>query len=523
MQRPSRAARPRARRSPSALALVLATTAVLTVGCSSSNDASGPTTTVDRAAIVDARRQVDVRGLTVAAMPAGAGVPQRSAKAKDAREPLPATYVETEHLVSGAAAVYAGPATGPVDVATAGHPFATRVLVRAPARPADFSGRVWVEPFNTSGGGEVDALWSSLAPLIAQEGDAWVGITVRASQTKRLQTFDPVRYAGVALTDNDHGWDAIRSIGTLLKLNTKASPLASYDIKHVYLGGYSQSAVDTATFAGAFNGITRLGDGSPVFDGYFLGSHESNLSPLQSGSTIIPKFESARLPAVDVPVLDMESQTDVEGFAVQVPTALAREAGVAGAEAATGDTIDYVNAGGASVRRDNRDKPNDHFWLLEIAGAPHGAGGGNGCDGFSSFPTSYFTRAAAGALVAWAEKGTKPPDAERIRLAKLDKVSVAATDAHGNAIGGVRSPFVDVPLSRFEVHSGPAPTCKQVGNETPFTKDELVKLYGDTETYLEKFTKSLDATIKARFLLPLDRQRILDAQRARAAELFGPG
>jgi hypothetical protein len=217
----------------------------------------------------------------------------------------------------------------------------------------------------------------------------------------------------------------------------------------------------------------------------------------------------------------MESQTDVEGFAVQVPTALAREAGVAGAEEATGDTIDYVNAGGASVRRDNRDKPKDHFWLLEIAGAPHGTGGGNGCDGSSSFPTSYFTRAAAAMLVAWAEEGIRPPEAKRIELATLDKVSVAKTDEHGNAVGGVRSPFVDVPISRFEVHSGPAPTCKQVGNETPFAKDVLVKLYGDADAYLEAFTKSLDATIKARYLLPLDRQRLLDAQRARAAELFG--
>jgi hypothetical protein len=507
-------------RTPRKTLAALAAT-LLVVACSSSDDASAPTTTADPASITDASNQVDVRDLKIEPMPAGNGVPQRTAKAADARQPLPVDYVETEHLVSGSAAVYSGPATGPAEVASDGHPYATRVLVRAPARAEDFSGRVWLEPFNTSGGGEVDAIWSSLAPLIVQEGDAWVGITVRASQTARLQTFDPVRYAGVALTNNDHGWDAIRSIGTLVKLNPDSSPLASYDVEHVYLSGYSQSAVDAATFAGAFNGRTRLGDKSPVFDGYFLGSHESNLSPLQSGSTIIPKFESAPLPAVDVPVIDMESQTDVEGFAVQVPTALAREAGVAGADEATGDTIDYVNAGGASVRRDNRDRPKDHFWLLEIAGAPHGTGGGNGCDGFSSFPTSYFTRASAAMLVAWAEKGIRPPDAKRIELAKLDKVSVAKTDEHGNAVGGVRSPFVDVPLSRFEVHSGPAPTCKQVGNETPFTKEVLVKLYGDADSYLEAFTKSLDATIKARYLLPLDRQRILDAQRARANELFG--
>ena len=277
-----------------------------------------------------------------------------------------------------------------------------------------------------------------------------------------------------------------------------------------------------ATFVGAFNRVTRLRSGAPVYDGYFVGAHDGNLSPLQSGGSVIPKFESAKIPAVDVPVVDIEPQTDVEGFAVEVPTALAREAGLAGAEDIQTPTFPYTNPGGAMVRKADSNKKKDRYWLFEIPGAPHVTGlTDDDCDGSSSFPTKYFSRAAAANLARWAEKGVAPPRAPLIKLATLDAVSVAKNDKYGNALGGVRSPFVDVPLSRFEVHSGPAPTCKQVGVETALSIDVLRRLYGDAEGYMKAFTKRLDATIKAGFLLKLDRQAILDAQEIRANEVFG--
>jgi hypothetical protein len=199
---------------------------------------------------------------------------------------------------------------------------------------------------------------------------------------------------------------------------------------------------------------------------------------------------------------------------------LAREAGLAGADEATGDTIPYVNSGGASVRQPNTDDPDDHYFLIEVAGAPHSTGASEGCPGTTSFPTAYFTRAAAAQLVAWTEDGVTPPEAERLELAIDDAVSEAATDEVGNAMGGVRSPFVDVPLSTYEVH-GPPPRCRSAGNETPLAHDVLVSRYGDAIRYMAEFTESLDATIEAGFLLELDRQRVLDAQTPRAAELFG--
>ena len=117
------------------------------------------------------------------------------------------------------------------------------------------------------------------------------------------------------------------------------------------------------------------------------------------------------------------------------------------------------------------------------------------------------------------EKGTAPKPAPRLTLATNDKVSVAKTDEYGNAVGGVRSPFVDVPLSKYEAHT-PGATCTTFGNETPLGADVLHQKYGDAATYMKEFTKSLDKAIAAGTLLQSDRQAILDAQQPRANQMF---
>jgi hypothetical protein len=314
-------------------------------------------------------------------------------------------------------------------------------------------------------------------------------------------------------------WDILRKLGALVKTNGASSPLGDLDAEHVYLGGYSQSGVDTATFVTAFHDTTQLADGDPVYDGYLVGARESNLTPLQSSDTVIPQFERAALPPTDVPVVNIEPQTDVEGFTVEVPTQLAREQGLAGADEIDTPTFDYVNVGGANVRRPDSDTDDDRYRLLEIPGAPHAANRPD-CDGQSSFPTRAFVRGAAAHLAEWVEDDTAPPEAPRIELATLDEVSVTADDEHGNALGGVRSPFVEVPLFTYSVHTGPGPHCILSGVETPLAPDVLAGLYDGVDDYVEQFRASLDQTIEAGYLLDLDREGIIATQAQRANEVL---
>ncbi len=84
-----------------------------------------------------------------------------------------------EYLVSGTADVYSGASSGPAVVADQDVPYTTRILARYPEDPDDFSGRVVVEPFNTSALRDSDAAWNFIGESIMAQGDAWIGVTVR--------------------------------------------------------------------------------------------------------------------------------------------------------------------------------------------------------------------------------------------------------------------------------------------------------------------------------------------------------
>jgi hypothetical protein len=270
------------------------------------------------------------------------------------------------------------------------------------------------------------------------------------------------------------------------------------------MGGYSQSGVDTVTFAMAFHDSARLADNSPVFDGYFPAAHSATMTPLQSGAGLIVRFETGKLQPVPVPVVDFETQNDVQGWSAEVTP-----------------TFTYTSKSGASVRRPDRNSRNDKYRLFELAGAAHSSTTQRDCDGPpSTFPNRFFVRAAASHLFTWAERGTAPPKAPRIDMETIDEVSVASVDEHGNATGGIRSPYVDVPLVRYEVQSTPGVFCVFAGKETPLAADVLADLYGDADTYVDEFTESFDATIDAGFVLKMDRAEALDAATEKAESLL---
>lgn len=433
---------------------------------------------------------------------AGAGIPETSATRAPSEfdESLPefsGDYAEVEYLLAGTANCYAGPATGPAEVVSSGHHYVTRVLVRYPKQLSRFSGRVVIEPFNTTYGVDRDALWLHVGGLLQAQGDAWIGITERASSATELKRRDPGRYADIDIPSNDLAWDLLRAIGTVVKQGGPKSPLRHLPVRHVYLGGYSQSGVDAATFAAVFGALTRTADGRPVYDGFFPASHAASLTPLAVGEGL-PHFEYAPMPAVGVPVIEIQPQSDVEGFSV----------------------AQFVNPGSASVRRQDSDSVGDRFRLYEVAGAPHAAKIA-GCDGNgSSYPMSAFVRAALRHLFRWAEDDIAPPIAPRIALSVDDVVAEAAVDGFGNAVGGVPSPFLDVPIACYEAHSTPGPLCKLVGREAPLPYQVLAQRYGDVHSYLAEFADSLDATIEAGFLLADDRAALLQAQTAKAHAAF---
>ena len=90
-----------------------------------------------------------------------------------------------------------------------------------------------------------------------------------------------------------------------------------------------------------------------------------------------------------------------------------------------------------------------------------------------------------------------------------------ARDDHGNALGGVRTPLVDVPAAALsgEAPPGASRICSLFGSTVPFDADTLVVLYGDQGGYLAAYERSLDEAIGAGFLLASDRAELLAAAR----------
>jgi len=98
-------------------------------------------------------------------------------------------------------------------------------------------------------------------------------------------------------------------------------------------------------------------------------------------------------------------------------------------------------------------------------------------------------------LSSW--RGTSPPQIAR--------------DPLGNALGGVRTPAVDVPIAALSGDARPGANriCALFGSTEYFDPATLVDLYGDRNGYLAAYERSLDEAITAGFLLESDRAELL--------------
>jgi hypothetical protein len=250
--------------------------------------------------------------------------------------------------------------------------------------------------------------------------------------------------------------------------------------RHVVAVGESQSAFYLTTFADAVQPRTD------TFDGIFIhsrGGSGASLTGTALGSAQVPGDLHIRSDT-KVPVFMFETQTDL------------------------------IMLGYAAAQQPDTDK----IRTWEVAGTSHadaymvgGAIGVLGCTTpINDGPQHEVVQAAFTAFDKWVVDGTPPPSPPPFRLAKTHPATLAL-DGHGNVIGGVRTPAVDVPTSAL---SGAAPKgtsvlCSLFGSSTPFSRYELASLYGSKSRYLAAFTASLDKAIAGGYILAADRASLL--------------
>ncbi|HEX9712757.1 MAG TPA: alpha/beta hydrolase domain-containing protein, partial [Actinomycetota bacterium] len=95
-----------------------------------------------------------------------------------------------------------------------------------------------------------------------------------------------------------------------------------------------------------------------------------------------------------------------------------------------------------------------------------------------------------------------------------------ARDQHGNALGGIRLPPIDVPAARYVSTS-----CGLGGITVPFTEAELLALYPTHDAYYQPMVARTADAVEAGYLLPEDSADLLAracAMKNRWLEPAGP-
>ena len=404
-------------------------------------------------------------------------------------------YEEQEFFASGTAHAFAAtssPSDGRWSIApTTSAAYKTRIIVRRPSDPARFNGTVVVEWLNVSAG-ESAPDWDYLNPELVQDGYAYVGVSAQAlavnggapilgipsaasSSSNGLIAEEPARYGSLHHPGDQYALDLFAQIGEAIR-GSSHLVLGNLHPRHVVAVGESQSAFYLTTFADAIQPFTH------TFDGIFIHSRGGTGAGL-NGSSITSKQGPSGLQIrtdLRVPVFMFETQTDLI------------ELGYAGAQQPNTDRIRTWQVAGTS---------HADAYLVGSAAADLGC-----TTPINDGPQHPVVQAAFAAFNRWVDDGTPPPSPPPFRLSSTNPPALAL-DSHGNVIGGVRTPDVDVPVSTL---SGAAPPgasaiCSLFGSAVPFSPSELTDLYGTKAHYLKDFTASLDKAIAGGYILAADR------------------
>jgi hypothetical protein len=443
-------------------------------------------------------------------------------------------YVEEEYFVSGLANVYDFDNDGKMMVKSADAPYTTRILVRRPASPNEFSGTVIVELLNPTARYDLDIQWQFSCDYFLAHKDVWVGVTVKPVSMVALKTFDPKRYASLSManpipldktcptpasllpdstpaTENGLVWDMLSQIGALLNSLSSKNPLHGFNVKRVLATGYSQTAGYLVPYINFIRPLpaATLDNGKPVYDGYLIGDGDGlPISINQCSAPLKPGDPRFVIQPRSEPVISIGTQT------LLVP--------------------------GVFARRDDSDSPTDRYRRYEVPGASHLNKRGmvyfpSAADiartgvlqpppdcteintyGLTDFPLEYFMNGAFANLDAWVRSGTAPPKTPLIKVKNVPgvPVPVAELDQYGNAIGGVPVPYIEVPISTYYTRStttDPRNTlfCSLSGYKVPFKKEVLMQLYPTHDAYVDKVKKSAESLVKERLILQEDGLKII--------------
>lgn len=422
-------------------------------------------------------------------------------------------YMQEEYFVSGTATAYTSNGALGTDGMWLAEPAATaeyktRIVVYRPIDPKKFNGTVVVEWLNVSGGLDAAPGWITAHTELIRQGYAWVGVSAQRGGVEGggigiglapmpLKQVDPQRYGSLTHPGDSFSYDIYSQAARAVRRPRGIRPLGNLEADTLIASGQSQSAFRMVVY------INAIHPRDDIYDGFLVHSRGGNslltmfLSEPPQESIPVPPQAKIRAD-LDTPVLVFQTETDLTFF------------------------------GSAAARQPDTDR----FRLWEVAGTAHadlytvalGATDTGGsaeaarvvevttpipgvisCQApLNSGPQHFVLKAAFRALREWIRSGAPPPSAPPIEV----RGGTAATilrDQLGNALGGVRTPYVDVPIARLtgDGQSGSL-VCLLFGTTRLFDAATLASLYPSKEAYLTAHGAATDAAVRAGFILAED-------------------
>jgi len=405
-------------------------------------------------------------------------------------------YLQEEYLVGGTAA---------------GADFGTRILVRRPADVARCSGTVIAEVSHIWGGTSV---WRAINRYVMRNNHVWVEIDSQApSALGLIAAADPERYRSFRFNEAETAralaagipfqraagrdelaaqydafmtrwWEATRQspeiIASVAAALRQGLPGCGFAARRIYLGGISQTGGVVREFIRRHHRRYL----TPVFDGYLPGA---------SGGPALPD--------IDVPVIELLGEAEFQS--VREPCGISGQVRGLTHRRPDSERFRLYEVAGMA-HRETRYMSDVDRQRLAACPLPPGAN-------WSSFPNGHVYHAVWQALLDWREHDTAPLPSQH--LATVGDTDELARDEHGNALGGLRTSYTDVPTSTLVAATPVGRPSWYHGNETPFDSRKLARLYGTPEGYQRAVAVHLDQYLHVGTYLPIDAAEIRDQPR----------
>ncbi len=437
-------------------------------------------------------------------------------------------YMQEEYFISGTATQYVNSnelkSDGRWRVQAAEQAdYRTRIVVMRPIDAADFNGTLLVEWLNVSAGFDSAPDWGMLHTELIREGYAWVGISAQEVGVNSLIDGSAAGVIGTPVADrydslvhpgDGYSYDIYGQLGQALRMPGAVNPLGNLSPAHIIAIGESQSAGRLVTYANAFAPMHAL------YDGYFIHSRTAGSAPLQGGffNGTVPTPDIVRVRGdLGTPVLMLQTETDLFVLGSypdnQEDSNRFRLWEIAGS--AHADLYTFLDN-----RFDIGDDPSIAAVVEELFPVP----------GFiecpvpvNAGPQHWVAKAAIHALNEWVANGVAPPRAERLSVS--GEPPAFDLDDNGNVLGGIRTPYVDVPIARLSGEGQPPlmldpenpdlnideiDFCFLSGTTELFDAAQLGALYASNAAYVEAVNNATDDAVEKGFLRPADGQLIKD-------------